>query len=361
MKKVIKLICIILPLLIFVVGVNVYVDPANTYRTIPVSNKIISAFRSDQNMIISENYSDRTLIKKIILETDLSAPTIVMGSSRGAQISSDILGSESLNTSVTAAALEDIAAIWQMYLDSGKADDLENVVLSIDPWIFNENNNEARYQSYYYSYAKQFFRSCGLDLNTKNYLRYLGLGTNCISVAYFQASVKALPGRIAQDPIELFVPTDMPQAMGSPVLRSDNSYVYPMNYEYAEPTAVYDRVSLALRGIVDTFEEAKHPSERNTVVFENLILSIQSKGINVYFVISPYNPYVWDAMAADPKRYSFIFEVEDYLKDFAGNNGIPVAGSYDPGACGFSYGEFMDALHINSAATAILIDGLLKR
>ena len=107
MKKVIKLICIILPLLIFVVGMNVYVDPANTYRAVPVSNKIISAFRSGQNMIISEIYSDRTLIKKIILETDISSPTIVMGSSRGAQISSDILGSESLNTSVTAAALEE--------------------------------------------------------------------------------------------------------------------------------------------------------------------------------------------------------------------------------------------------------------
>ena len=359
MKKLIGLICTILPLVLFVVGINLYVDPANTYRAAPVSEKIISSFENGKNMIISENYSDRTLIKKIILETDISSPTIVMGSSRGAQISSDMLGTPLLNTSVTAAALEDLAAIWQMYLDSGKADELENVVISIDPWIFNANNNEARYQTYYYNYAKQFYSSCGLDLNTKNVLRDPGIWTNCVSVAYFQASIKDLPKRATQDPMDLFVETDMVQSMNTPVLRSDNSYVYPMNYEFAEQTAVYDRVSLALRGIVDTFEEAKHPSEQNITVFEGLVSSMQSKGINVYFVLSPYNPYVWDAMAADRDRYSFIFEVEEYLRSYAEENDIKTVGSYDPAACGFSYGEFMDSLHLNSAATSAMVKDLL--
>ena len=360
MKKMIKLLLAILPIIVLVCAVNLYVDPANQFRTGSVNKKVIDSFSAGMNVTVSENYRDGLLIKDIILSSDLSADTVILGSSRGAQISSEMLGRKSLNCSVTAAALEDIAAIWQMLLDSGKADSVENVVIAIDPWFFNPNYSEYRYLDTYYSYTRAFYKDAGIALPPRNYLQSPGIISDMFSVSYFQLSIKDLNSRMTSDPLDQFTPTAQPQAMNTATLRSDNSYVYPMNYEYAEQDAVYARVSQANRTILDTFEECTALGETNDIVFRHLVESMLSNGKKVYFVLSPYNPIVWDVIQNDPVRYSFVYEVEDRINQIASANGIPVAGSYDPYACGYSYGDFMDALHINSASTANLVRDLLK-
>ena len=70
--------------------------------------------------------------------------TLVIGSSRVWQISSDIYDGELLNLGVAGASIEDHIAISEMAIEKFKP---KRILLGVDPWLFNKYNYQARWKS----------------------------------------------------------------------------------------------------------------------------------------------------------------------------------------------------------------------
>ena len=84
----------------------------------------------------------RKLVKSRIIYETLKPKIIVIGSSRIRQAGSGSFKEPILNLGVTGASIEDHITIAEM---------LRNLILiklfEKDPWLFNKNNNQFRWQS----------------------------------------------------------------------------------------------------------------------------------------------------------------------------------------------------------------------
>ena len=94
----------------------------------------------NQNAVYSTKMDDRQFIKSRISLENLSPQTLVIGSSRVFQISSDIYERDLLNLGVVGASLEDHIAIAEMAIEKFKS---KQILLGVDPWLLNKYNYQA--------------------------------------------------------------------------------------------------------------------------------------------------------------------------------------------------------------------------
>lgn len=169
-------------------NINYFGDAANLFSN-SYELKIIQILYNNhnvKNVTNVTNYDERVFQRELINKLDRKLDIVVLGSSRVMTIQSEYFNNQTLiNNGVAGASIEDIIAIFQMY--KNKKILPKKIILGIDPWIFNINNNQKRWLSIkkeYYNYCNEELENTVSILNSKY--------TQFFSPSYFQKSLKNL-------------------------------------------------------------------------------------------------------------------------------------------------------------------------
>ena len=154
MKKFIyKITLITLPILILLLVVNYFGDAARLFDN-DYEKQMANIVASGKYVTNIDNYDERLFQKELIFNKNIQPNIVVIGSSTTMLINSDLFPDTLLfNNSVSGASIEDIVGIYQLYKTNNKLP--RKIIIGIDPWMFNENNGQERWQSistYYYNF-----------------------------------------------------------------------------------------------------------------------------------------------------------------------------------------------------------------
>lgn len=172
-------------ILIILISINYFGDAAKLFN-IGYEKKIASIISEGNYVTNISNYDERILQKEIINNTNKRPDILIIGSSRIMLINNTYFPNQRIiNNSVSGAGIEDIIAIYQMY----KTKDLlpNRIIIGIDPWLFNENNEQKRWLSLKDEYNAFFNKPPSVNLKNKIELKEL------LSFSYFQNSIKNIP------------------------------------------------------------------------------------------------------------------------------------------------------------------------
>jgi hypothetical protein len=323
-KYFVDFLLVIVPLLLVVVGVNYYGDPAHKFDN-DYEQKIVDILDDGRNATNVDNCSER-LLKNLLIGAKEGEhyKWAVYSSSRGMTISGFETGVNLINLGVSSATAMDYIAID--YLCDKNRLSFDNVIVVIDPYFLCDAKQNSRWKEnqHIFNEAMNFplveeKRECSW--------------TDLFSVTYFQASLKLLlMGK------KKLKSTEITDNEGQTVL-SDGSISYP---ERIRNKAQSDIDYEAGQNKSDVYKEFNILSEQLMPLFEELVVRLQRKKVNIYFYEAPLHPLVY----ANIKDIRGIKLQKDFFKALAKKYNVQYLGSFNPADCNCDNHSFYDADHM---------------
>jgi len=357
-KTAIKKILIFLPLICLLVFVNYFVDPAKIFKINKYEKNIAEILLKELNVANISNYDERLLQKYYIEGLQNGKDIIVLGSSRAMGVNSTLFPNMNFfNNSVSGATIEDYIAIFEMY--HKKKIKPKIVILGLDPWLLNKNNNQKRWKSianYYNNFMsrpmldRKSFDLKSLIYNEKTFLlnKYLQL----FSLSYFQASIRDL-FNIGNE--RNFYSTNLIESDVA-IKLFDGSLSYEKEYRLKFPQEVLkDAQRYVNRKPIYALDKYYELDKKAIYKFEEFIDFLSSKNITIIFFFTPYHPYVYNHLI-NSNEYKIVLEVESYFKRVSLQNNIYTIGSYNPEIYGFNENDFYDGMHPKKGAIEQLFE-----
>ena len=171
-----------------------------------------------------------------------------------------------------------------------------------------------------------------------------------VSLGYFQESLRAH----WEKSVKPVVPTD--QTAGEDIIRlTDGSLVYGRALREATEESVENHVRLYVSGkAMYSLEGYTELDGRAEQALEALVSHLRQQGKSVILFLPPYHPLTYARLREAP-RYHNVREAERWFRDLGARNACAVLGSFDPGACGFTSGDFYDEMHAKKDALARIL------
>lgn len=333
-----RTISILLPFLLIVVGINYKIDPGNLFSN-DFENSVSQAILSNKNVTNIYNYDERKLQKAIIAKIDYCPEIAVIGSSRTMLIKSLYFPNKTFfNNSVSGASIEDLIAIFKLYENKNCVP--KTIILGLDPWTLNKNNEQTRWSSLTKEY-NMFLKEVGrkpLAENNNNYFELL-------SPSYFQSALKMMRSKKGK-PIITESPVNKEFTK-----RSDGSISYDEAYRNASEVEINRKTEKYINGEIYSIENFDTLSKENIYLLEKFISKMKSKNVEVIFFLAPYHPLAYKFIASQPK-YAKVIESEKYYISLAKKNNIKVVASFNPDLINASKNMFYDGMHSNEEGIA---------
>lgn len=327
-----KIVAVTLPVLGLLLGVNYFGDAARLFDD-DYEKKIATIILDGKNATNVANYDDRILQKEIITDANQKPAVIVIGGSRAMQINSAFFPDTSFqNNSVSGASIEDLISIYQLYKDNNKLP--KKILIGVEPWTFNDNRGDKRWESI----GESYYKFSGKEIQQKKTKeKYKEL----FSISYFQNSVKFLPKVLLgkSDP----EPT-MNRDNRLLTKLSDGSLVYGTAMRDATQVNIDSKINAYISpGPVYGLENFNSISDIKWKEFESVIIDMHKNNIAIEFVLSPFAPVVYKCLQKD---YPLVLKVEDRLRVYSAQNNIKIYGSFDPIKCKLDKTFFYDGMHV---------------
>jgi len=323
-----------LPALVVVIGVNYTVDPASVFHD--VETEIARKLASGHNVAVYVNYNERLMQKQLIELLPHTPSTLLLGSSRMLLLGRNYFGTRTHNLSVTGASLQDIIGIFYVYKQHRGFPD--TVVIGVDPWFFNDFNEQHRWEALQREYNSFFGKQTSLS-RPISLSRYAQL----VSLSYFQSAVRMA---FSPDADKKRIVTTPQKCNGTITRLPDGTICYEpyrrnRNAEQRRHAAeAY--IAAKLYGI-ESFEQLSQTRQQE---FELFAQRVQSGGSTLILLLLPYNPIVWEYVENTP-RYHAVLRSQAYIKTVARNLNITLWGDYIPAQCSVGVEDFYDGIHLS--------------
>ena len=355
-KLILRILPIIFPVIVLILILNYSVDPANLFNK-EYAKRIAINLNNGYNIANVGNYDERELQKEWINGYKQTPDIIILGSSRSMLINSTLFENQVVkNNSVSGASLEDYLAIYNCYSEKGMMP--KRIIINVDPYLLNANNNQFRWKSIardYYKllnqlYLGEFFQESEL---VKTELRYrYDKFYEFISFEYFQQSVidLVMTGRKNQhSPThkmkndKLTKNTDGSIKYDFKTLNRDTNEVNKMAYKQFNSGSIY------------SLGEFSELNEAYCQIFQTFIAHLKSKKIDITFFYSPYHPLVYSQLKSD-RKYELFFKAENFYNELANKYEIHIKGTFSPFELNLKSKDFYDGLHCNQTTIDRLLD-----
>lgn len=316
-------------ILAILVGVNYIGDAARIFDG-NYEKRVANIIFSGKYVTNVDNYDERLLQVELINRLPAAPQVAIIGSSRTMLINSSYFpGQTVFNTSVSGASVQDLVAIYQCYKMQGRLP--KKLIIGVDPWTFNANNNQNRWKSIS-GYYNRFMGSGDTLMVKTNWDKYQQL----ISPSYFQSSMMHL-----HKPNEEPVPTTKTANHYNTKL-TDGSLVYGVDYRDATEKQIDAKIKKYMSGKLYGIEGFTSLSADAQKAFEKMISDAKAQGIEIEFCLVPYHPKVYSFIK---EKYKTALASETYVRQFAAANNIIVHGSYNPNALRLNASYFYDGMH----------------
>jgi len=337
-KIILKTGLISIPFFFILVSTNYYVDPAKRFNSI-YEQKIVDIFLRGKYATNISNYDERLVIHKLAQQRTKKADILILGSSRSMLINQSHFGDfEVFNGSVSSACLQDLIINYQIMKDNDMLPE-KKIILGIDPWTFNDNNNEKRWKWNESKYNKFFKKDTKVIrlIESNTFSKYHEL----ISLSYFQSSIRYF----FKTDVLLYFPTETSVKYNTTKTRlTDNSIVYNESVRTADKNTITKKAKKYIQNGMYMIDDFHKPSVTLVKQFETLILDIKNNNIEIEFFMAPYHPIVYKVIK---KKYASVIKVENYISQYASENNIKIYGSFNPETIGLHTNHFYDGMHCN--------------
>lgn len=326
--------------------INYHADPAHLFDAENKHEKEIAKYIiSGMNVTNISNYDERILQNQYIRSITDAPNIITTGSSRSMMVRKHLFGTNSFfNNSVSGASLEDHMAIYQIYHEQNLLPD--TIILGMDPWVLNGNNDQNRWQSiseYYYNILHRIGINNKLASTNKQPLfsnKYLQL----LSFTYLTKSLQLILKKIKHSNRELIATKKILPSEGNTKL-SDGSLVYGNEVRNRTIENVRTRaIGNAKRGSIYALNNFMSLNSDLTELLGKFIQIIIDDGVTPVIFLPPYHPLTYQVISSK-SDYKSVIETEKYIRLLANKHNIKVFGSYDPNLAGCNDAQFTDDMH----------------
>lgn len=337
-KWIITWFIIILTVSFVVGGFNYKIDSLGLVNSNDYLDKAAKDLASGNMIAGLKNFDERIFRKKVIENIKDNIEWVAIGSSRSMMLRKRtfLKPSETFyNYSVSGASLEDFIALISIHIDNQHKLP-KNIILGIDPWIFNKNNEQNRYLSFVADYNKLISKiDADKIVNEKpKYIKKL------FSIEYFIENIKFVKNNISNNLKGYYIVDTI--NIDASIRELDGSLQYPYKSRNPNFKDVKNAAISYTKGNVYSLNNFTKLD--NIELFKSFILYLKDNGVNVILYLPPYNPISYDLLS-DNKKYVMINEAEKYLFAFSKKYDIKIIGSYNPHKYNFSYKDFFDGMH----------------
>ncbi len=343
-KTALKLV-LLLPLMLLVLWVNYFVDQTGLFRGGKYELELAQILLGGDAVSNFSKMDEREVLKLYIKNMPEAYDTLVVGSSRGLQITAAIAGETGTfyNAGMSGEDFYDVVGTVAL-LD--KYDRLpKNMILVLDPWILNDNvdsyskRSDADLANEFLSETLGFHETYEAQDRSQYTEALLDLDYFQKNVAYYfeDHSDEDQPSRVSGNVYEQTTETKM----------ADGTLLYTREYrENSQEWVDFEALTLANgEALPFGFYDFVSLDERRCAELEALVEYLQNKNVEVTFVLSPFHPLVYNRFSEDENACGVLL-AETFWKELASRCRIPVYGSYDPEQTGCTNEDFYDGLHV---------------
>lgn len=328
-----KILAISAPVILLLIGVNYIGDAARLFDPDYEKNMASILLKGDFVTNIS-NYDERVFQKELIAGVKEAPNVLVFGSSRTMLINKTCFPKKTVfNNSVSGATIEDVVALYQMYKERGFFP--EKIIVGVDPWLLNKNNQQVRWKSIG-SYYKKYHNKQSIEQDESSAAdKYAQI----LSLSYFQSSLANMPKVVSGDlkPVQTKTRHNKTNTK-----ITDGSLVYGKSFRSASPSKIHARMTRSILDEMYSIEGFEEISGAIWKEFCKFIEHLKSKHISVEFFMCPYAPLVFDKVE---KEYPNVMKTERLVRSFGEEHNIKIHGSFDPYKIGFDETFFYDGMH----------------
>lgn len=348
MKKWLKAVLFVIPLLLFIGWVNWYVD---SYALLRVTYDGIAAqMAAGKNVegLEESDYNDRNLLAARLQGMEEAPQVMVLGSSRVYTFDHTMFGTDSFyNAGLSEATVYDLLAVSGILFKQDKLP--ETVVIGVDAFLFNKSHDNEKWKELE-SYAN--YMSLTMEGKLSPELAHPRKDTGrdwekTLSLDYFRYNVTLLPEgkRFAVSYTENWE-TD------GYLKHSDGSVSYQRELREVNPADVEEMTRQAMEEhVVYRMTDYEEIDKQHFQYFSWLIEDLQQAGVEVILYLPPYSPMMYNYIESE-EAFQIALEVEEEVKNLAAQKGIALYGSYDPAGCGLAMTDLYDVYHVKAEKTA---------
>ena len=354
-KFIFRLLLLIIPLVAFILFVNIRVDGGFVIHN--RSNEIAKILVSGKNAgvkFIPSNWGGLQIAvvdEQLNLNDPHAKDILVFGTSRSSELHSEMFPSNTFyNCAIPNGNIKDYIALYGLYKKHNLLP--KYVIISIDPWTFHARKSvTVNKEIHYVSDLNTPLRvNSNLADDYAKGLKYLGFNDpenqeandkltidNMIELFnpnYFQLNLKSLTDKIV-------IETKNDSVNSYFIIRSDGSYTLTQQSQ-VDSGAVTDKTNRFVNVQKSDFFVASDTNSIQWLYFKKLLISLKMNGVIPIVYISPVNPIVFDHLADQAKVL-----LEDKIDLFCKDNMILRIGSFNPHLFGYhsSSNLFMDPYH----------------
>jgi hypothetical protein len=358
LKKFIIRISCLFPILLFIVGVNYFIDNGRIFKSQGYVRDIVELLLSGKNVVNVSNHDDRLFQKYYVQGLRSKKDVIVLGSSCSQLISGGIFeGRSFFNASVVGARLEDLEVIYALY----RQKDLlpRTLILGIDPWIFNKNALGDGWVTLIKEYL-YLHDILGLPVSLSRVISaFIARYGELASFSYFQESLSTWRRDVLHGVKDVKLYSSDEALSDLSVKRLDGVLLPPK--EFREKSKERLERSVACFINTDPLYQLGQYFRIDPILedeFREFLDLIRRDGVEVLLFLPPTHPLVYQKILVTP-QYRVVKEVEPLIRKIAVERGIKVIGSYDPAGCGIRADDFYDGMHLHlDVVDRILKNGL---
>lgn len=347
------------PLVCFMMYVNFTVDRSGIYQGDQYLRSVVEMLLGGQDITGYEqlNEQQRKILKILVNQLDQAPDTIVLGSSRIMQLDTQLAGLEEgqfFNCALTGADFYDVVGSFYLFDKAGKLP--ANLVIGVDPWLFNTGAEATDARSDKELYARFLTEKLGIpqeyEAEDPNVM-----WTSLYSPSYFQSNISYLlqsRGNVEKpQPVEGDLYSQLTE-----VKRHDGSLLYDKAFREQSQEAI-DASALYQTSNFSFVEYYTAVDEDRLEVFEAYLAYVKGLGVNVILILTPYHPIAYDNAAEKADHYAGFMATEPAVRRVAAALDIPVYGSYNPHAIpGVSSADFYDGIHCRGECIAKFFPGV---
>lgn len=338
-KLILRSLLLLLPIAMVLAGINYSIDPA--YQFSEEFYQKAAELLTSNDIVLIGDCDERKLIKSFIKKKN-KVDVLILGSSRSLIINKSLIGDSSvLNLSVSAADIEDLLAIYQLY--ESNLGIPKKILIGIDPWMLNINRKSDGFIP-----LAESFNEMADKLKIKKELNHSRSKFNQVktlfSPDYFQLSLlsiykngfaKSMP-EIAKSSSDSY---DIKTTYGTLIYKSNWQNTQNL-IEIAAKRYISEK---EIYGFNDYFEV----SQTRLNILEHFFDYLTNKKVKIDVLLSPYHPIVWNYFESNSAKYNVVKESEQRMRKICKKHHLNVIGSYSPEKFSLISTDFYDGMHPN--------------
>ncbi len=327
-------------------SLNLVIDPAGNYLSKhEVEKSMANALARGQSVSFAGEIDDEALqFYRLENAHHGNELVLVVGSSRGWQISTKTLQQEVFNLSVGAASIDEQAVFIFLAL---KKLNIKKIVIQLDPWMFNEYFIKVMppiITTAYQASAKDW----GFAQQENGRFTFLNTVNQLLSIDYTKESLRKLrrmhekANGTAEFSLNPSGALDGDKMTIHPDGSMDYSYKYShmSNFEKNQKFLQWESDYPAKTYIAKKVEYS--PTKYLTLLS---VLNSVPKNIKIVLLLQPVSPMAYQVMS---ERTPALMDIESKIKQVQLNN-VVILGSFNPKYSDCYESDFYDAIHPKSS------------